>query len=98
MDIDIIELSDTKARFVLNDIEPAIVNGLRRVMLAEVPTMAVDYVNIYDNTSVLFDEQIALRIGLIPLITDMKSYVLPEDCGCDGEGCTMCQLSFNLSA
>ena len=98
MDIDIIELSDTKAMFVLNDIEPAIVNGLRRVMLAEVPTMAVDYVNIYDNTSVLFDEQIALRIGLIPLITDLESYVLPEDCNCDGEGCTMCQLSLNLSA
>lgn len=98
MDIDIIELSDTKAKFVLNDIEPAIANGLRRVMLAEVPTMAVDYVNIYDNTSVLFDEQIALRIGLIPLITDLESYVLPEDCNCDGEGCTMCQLSLNLSA
>lgn len=98
MDIDIIELSDTKARFVLNEVEPAIANGLRRVILAEVPTMAVDYVNIYDNTSVLFDEQIALRIGLIPLITDLESYVLPEDCDCNGEGCTRCQLSLNLSA
>jgi len=98
MDIDIIELSDTKARFVLNDVEPAIANGLRRIILAEVPTMAVDYVNIYDNTSVLFDEQIALRMGLIPLITDLESYVLPEDCDCGGEGCTKCQLSLNLSA
>ena len=98
MEVDIIELSAKNAKFVLTDVKPAIANGLRRSMLAEVPTMAIDYVNIYDNTSVLFDEQIALRLGLIPITTDLDSYVLPEECGCQGEGCTQCQLSFTLSA
>ncbi len=98
MDIDIIELSDNKARFVINQIEPAIINGLRRSMLAEVPTMAIDYINIYGNTSVLFDEQIALRIGLIPFTTDLESFVLPEECDCNGEGCTKCQVSMTLSS
>lgn len=98
MEIEIIELSDEKAKFLLKDVKAAVANGLRRSMLAEVPTMAIDYVNIYDNTSVLFDEQLALRFGLIPLITDVDSYVFPEDCDCGGEGCTKCQLSLTLSA
>lgn len=98
MEIDILELSDGKAKFVLKDVSPAVANGLRRSMLSEVPTMAIDYINIYDNTSVLFDEQIGLRMGLIPFTTDMDSYVLPEECDCDGEGCTKCQVSLTLSA
>ncbi len=98
MEVDIIELSDDKARFVLKGVNPAIANGLRKSMLSEVPTMAIDYINIYDNTSVLFDEQLGLRMGLIPLITDLDSYVLPDECDCQGEGCTKCQLTLNLSA
>lgn len=98
MEIDIIELSDDKARFVLKGVNPAVANGLRKSMLSEVPTMAIDYINIYDNTSVLFDEQLGLRMGLIPIVTDLDSYVLPEECDCQGEGCTKCQLTLTLSA
>ncbi|MCL7415551.1 MAG: DNA-directed RNA polymerase subunit D [ANME-2 cluster archaeon] len=98
MDVEIIELSDDNARFVLTGVNPAIANGLRKSMLSEVPTMAIDYINIYDNTSVLFDEQIGLRMGLIPIITDLDSYVLSEDCDCNDEGCTKCQLTLTLSA
>lgn len=98
MEVDILELSDDKARFVLKGVNPAIANGLRKSMLSEVPTMAIDYINVYDNTSVLFDEQLGLRMGLIPLKTDLDSYVLPEDCDCRGEGCTKCQLTLTLSS
>ncbi|MFZ3169295.1 MAG: DNA-directed RNA polymerase subunit D [Candidatus Methanoperedens sp.] len=98
MDIDIIELSERKARFVLSDVSASFANALRRSILAEVPVMAIDDVNIYENTSVLFDEQFALRLGLIPLKTDNKSYVLPEDCNCKGAGCALCKLSLTLSA
>jgi len=98
MNVEIIELGDHKARFVLSGATHAFVNSIRRSMLAEVPTLAIDYVNIYDNTSVLFDEQLALRFGLIPLITDLDSYVLPSECECGGEGCSQCQVSLTLSA
>jgi len=98
MDIDIIELSERKARFVLSDVSASFANALRRSILAEVPVMAIDDVNIYENTSVLFDEQFALRLGLIPLKTDNKSYVLPEECNCKGAGCALCKLSLTLSA
>lgn len=53
MDIDILELSDRSARFILSDVDAAFANGLRRAMLADVPTLAIDEVNIYNNTSVL---------------------------------------------
>ncbi len=98
MDIDIIELSDRKARFVLSGVSASFANALRRSILAEVPIMAIDDVNIYENTSVLFDEQLALRLGLIPLKTDNKSYTLPEECSCKGAGCTLCKVSLTLSA
>lgn len=98
MDIDIIELSDRKARFVLSGVSTAFANGLRRSIAAEVPVLAIDDINIYDNTSVLFDEQLALRMGMIPIKGDMKIFSLPEECSCKGEGCPSCQVSFTLSA
>ncbi len=98
MDIDIIELSERKARFVLSEVSPSFANAIRRSVLAEVPVLAIDDVNIYENTSVLFDEQFALRLGLIPLKTDNKSYVHPEECNCKGAGCPLCKVSLTLSA
>ncbi len=94
MEIEILEVDDREGRFMLSGSTAAFSNGLRRGMMAEVPTMAIDDVNIYENGSVLFDEQIALRLGLIPLVTDLDSYVL--NCDCE-EGCTSCQVSMTLN-
>ncbi len=98
MDIDIIELSERKARFVLSGVSAAFANALRRSVLSEVPALAIDDVNIYDNTSVLFDEQLALRMGLIPLKADARKYTFPNECKCEGQGCALCQVSLTLSA
>lgn len=96
MDVEIIEMSDRKIKFVLSSVSPAFANSLRRSMIAEVPSLAIDDVNIYENTSVLFDEVLALRLGLIPLTSDLESYVSHSECNCEG-GCPQCQVSITLS-
>jgi len=59
--------------------------------------MAIDDVIIIENTSVLYDEIIAHRLGLIPLKTDLDTVVLSEECDCKSElGCSKCRASFTL--
>jgi DNA-directed RNA polymerase subunit D len=53
--------------FVLQGATPAFANALRRIMISEVPAMAIESVDFHENDSVLFDEVIAHRLGLIPL-------------------------------
>ena len=68
-DTEFIERSDRSARFVVRNITPAFANGIRRAIVADVPTLAIDTVRVVENSSVMFDEQLALRLGLVPLRT-----------------------------
>ena len=87
-----------KLSFIMKDSTPAFANTLRRIIVDEVPTMAIEDIEFRKNNSILYDEVIAHRIGLIPLTTDIKSYNLPEKCKCKGEGCARCQLKLTLKA
>lgn len=98
MKLEILELGNRKAKFILSEVAPAFANALRRAMLADIPKMAIDYVDIYDNTSVMFDEMLAHRMGLIPIKTNLDMYKLREECDCKGEGCALCQVTYTLSA
>jgi len=85
------------ANFIVEGISAAMANTLRRIILAEVPTMAIDDVIIYENSSVLHDEILTLRLGLIPIKTDLKTYNLPEKCDCKSDlGCPKCRTIFTL--
>src|SRR3989338_10511211 len=53
-------------------------NTVRRLILEEVPTLAVEEVEFKDNSSALYDDMFALRLGLTPIKTDLSSYRLPE--------------------
>ena len=68
-DVEFVERDDRNARFVVRGVTPAFANGIRRAMIADVPTIAIDTVRFVENSSVMFDEQLALRLGLIPLTT-----------------------------
>ncbi len=96
MDIKLLSREQDTLRFVLSDISPAFANALRRVIMAEVPVMAIDDVMILENNSVMYDEILAHRLGLIPVTTD-QTYNLPEECTCKSElGCEKCRASFSL--
>jgi DNA-directed RNA polymerase subunit D len=97
MEIQFASLDDTVARFTLGGVRPSFANALRRAMIAEVPTLAIDDVRIYDNTSALFDEMLAHRLGLIPIKTDLATYSSKETCACEGAGCPGCSVTFTLS-
>ncbi len=99
MKFELIELREDRIRFLLSGVTAAFANGIRRACMSEVPVLAIDEISIYDNTSVLFDEQISLRLGLIPLqAEDLDQFSRPEDCQCEGEGCPGCRVDFMLSA
>ena len=97
MEIKVLEEKDNALWFVLEGVNHAYANALRRAMVAEVPAMAIDDVIIIENTSVLYDEIVAHRLGLIPLKTDLDAFILPEECDCKSElGCSKCRASFTL--
>jgi len=53
-------------------------NALRRTIMSNVPVLAIENVSIYDNSSVMFDEMLCHRIGLLPIKTDLKDYKLGD--------------------
>lgn len=97
MEVKIIDKNDFSARMIVDGVDTAFMNSLRRIILAEVPSMAIDEVVVVENSSLLHDEILAHRIGLIPLKTDLDSYNLPEECPCKSElGCNLCRVSLTL--
>jgi DNA-directed RNA polymerase subunit D len=101
MRVNLLEKNDLTMRFIVDGINAPLANTLRRIILSEVPIMAIDDIIIYENSSVLHDEILALRLGLIPLKTDLDSYNLPEKCGCKSDlGCNRCRtiLTLNVEA
>jgi DNA-directed RNA polymerase subunit D len=97
--IQVLEKNDVSLRLLIEGSSPAFMNTLRRIILSEVPTMAIDDVVIIENSSTLQDESLAHRIGLVPLKTDLDTYNLPENCSCKSEfGCNLCRVSLVLDA
>uniref|UniRef100_A0A1I8BVU2 RPOLD domain-containing protein n=1 Tax=Meloidogyne hapla TaxID=6305 RepID=A0A1I8BVU2_MELHA len=63
--------------FDLIKVEAPIANALRRVLIAEVPTMAIEKVFLYQNTSCIQDEVLCHRLGLIPIYADPTKFAFP---------------------
>jgi DNA-directed RNA polymerase subunit D len=78
-DVTFIERDDRRARVLIRGVTPAFANGIRRAMIADVPTFSIDTVRFVENSSVMFDEQIALRLGLIPLTTPLDDEFEEDD-------------------
>ncbi len=80
--VEVLEKNEKIIKLKFKGVPLQILNALRRAALEYVPTMAIDLVVFKDNTSVLHDEIIAHRLGLIPLKSDeaLNKYKPPEEC------------------
>jgi DNA-directed RNA polymerase subunit D len=95
MKVEILEMNEYDGKFTVEGVHPYFVNAMRRVLLAEVPKLAIDTVTIYDNTSSLFDEIIAHRLGLVPIPTDPSTLNLAGQV--DDEGNPSYLVRFTLT-
>ncbi|MBN2250711.1 MAG: DNA-directed RNA polymerase subunit D [Candidatus Altiarchaeota archaeon] len=90
MKINVTEATKDKVRFNVSGIDVSLANALRRIIISEIPVMAIDKITFYENSSILNDEVLALRLGLTPLKTDLKTYNPVTECTCKGKGCAKC--------
>jgi DNA-directed RNA polymerase II subunit RPB3 len=65
--VEVLSIAPHAISFILSETDTSVANALRRIMIAEVPTIAIDLVEYAENSSVLNDEYIAHRLGLIPI-------------------------------
>ncbi|XP_062850884.1 DNA-directed RNA polymerases I and III subunit RPAC1 [Trichomycterus rosablanca] len=72
--LDIVQMDENTLEFDMVGIDAAIANAFRRILIAEVPTMAVEKVFIYNNTSIVQDEILAHRLGLVPIKADPRLF------------------------
>ena len=77
--LDIVEQTYNKIVVELKDVPRQYANALRRIALSELPIMAIDDVVVLDNSSVVHDEAIAHRLGLIPLRTELEKFVMAHE-------------------
>ncbi|MFL6441451.1 MAG: DNA-directed RNA polymerase subunit D [Nitrososphaeraceae archaeon] len=97
--MDVVQKQDQRIIIKFNNIPRQYVNAIRRLSISEVPTLAIDDVVILDNSSVMHDEAIAHRLGLIPLRTDLSRFVMPHDCDCKSTlGCSKCRVLLVLDS
>ena len=82
MEIEIRSQTDDEIVFVVRDAEVPFVNAIRRCAMVNVPKIAIENVNIIRNDSAMFNEVLAHRLGLTPLVSNIdaiEGMALPED-------------------
>jgi len=79
-------LTPTDASFSLIGLDASVANAFRRILIAEIPSLAIEWCYVSNNTSVIQDEVLAQRLGLVPFTGDrdgllnfLKWYKKPEE-------------------
>ncbi len=111
MELEVRKLEERKAELLLTDTNPPMANALRRVLVADIPKLAIEDVEFhlgtigdeeedkeYESAAPLFDEIIAHRLGMLPIPTDLELFSYRDECQeCDGEGCPNCTVIYSLN-
>ena len=73
---DIVEKSDDlyrEARWFLQDSDPAMANLLRRSIMSEVATIAIEFISMHTNNTSMIDETIAQRLGQLAIVSNQDT-------------------------
>ena len=110
MKVKVLAAAPDSMRLLMEETEPAYANALRRILVSDIPKMAIEDVEFhlgpiraedgkeYESVSPLFDEMISHRLGLVPIPTDLGLYNRREDCPtCHGEGCPNCTIIYSVN-
>ena len=96
VEIKIENISKFESKIFVDNLSCSLANALRRIMISEVPTLSIDLVSIEINTSLITDEFLSHRLGLIPLrSTCAKKMKFSRECECDNY-CSRCSSIFKL--
>jgi DNA-directed RNA polymerase subunit D len=76
--IQVIYTDSKKISIKLKGVSLEYANALRRICLNGVPIFAIDTVDIIENTSIIADEDLAHRLGMIPLKTELSRFNEPD--------------------
>ena len=109
MDVAISELKPRELKLEFQNASAAKVNAIRRTLLSDVPKLAIEDVEFhlgpirdeasgkdYDSSTSMFDEAVALRLGLLPIPTDLGQFRKKSECTCGGAGCPHCQVMYSI--
>ncbi|HEY4679914.1 MAG TPA: DNA-directed RNA polymerase subunit D [Nitrosarchaeum sp.] len=97
--LEVINKDNQKMSVKLKGVPLQYANALRRICLNGIPVFAIDTVDIIENSSVLPDEGLAHRLGLIPIRTDLSRFNEPSKCDCQSEtGCSNCKVMLVLDS
>ena len=109
MPVTLAELSPRSVRLEVEGATASQVNAIRRTLLADVPKLAIEDVEFhlgpirdeatgkdYDSSTSMFDEGVALRLGLLPIPTDLGEFRRKAECTCGGAGCPHCQVMYSV--
>jgi len=92
-------MAEDEIVFMLTETDTSVANSLRRVMIAEVPTLAIDLVEVIHNSTVLHDEFLSHRLGFVPLrcsLETLNSMKTTQNCDCIDDDCKICKVILNL--
>lgn len=103
------ELTSRSASLELEGVSAPQANAIRRTLISDLPKLAIEDVEFhlgpirdetsgkdYDSSTSMFDEGVALRLGLLPIPTDLSQFRRKADCDCGGAGCPHCQVMYSI--
>ncbi len=109
MQVSVLDLKPRAVRLELAGTSATQVNAIRRTLLSDIPRLAIDEVEFhlgpirdeatgkdYDSSTSMFDEAVALRMGLLPIPTDLGQFRRKAECTCNGAGCPNCQVMYSV--